>query len=362
MLMRDKRRVERARVMAARRSGRMPDIKTVQTACLLFLSFSALCLLLWATRAVMVPFLVGTFLHLAVTPLATRLERSLKIPRFLSWIITVLIALALAGLIILALLGSFQGLVKSMESYRTRLIQLARDGVVWFNSLLEPTGQQLDAAALVAFVSGLPYLSYAQAVSSGIFGFFGQAFLSLMFFIFLVAGSGAARRRSRANPSAWLEATVASYVSRKFLISLATGALTALALFILRVDMALLFGLFAFLLNFIPNVGSPIAMLLPLPVAFFQYGLGLRLVLAFILPWIVQTILGSFVEPRIMGKSMGLHPVAVLLALLLFGFLWGIPGMIMAAPLTAVIKSLLARWELTRPVARVLEGRLDGAS
>jgi AI-2 transport protein TqsA len=281
----------------------MPDIKTVQTACLLFLSFSALCLLLWATRAVMVPFLVGTFLHLAVTPLATRLERSLKIPRFLSWIITVLIALALAGLIILALLGSFQGLVKSMESYRTRLIQLARDGVVWFNSLLEPTGQQLDAAALVAFVSGLPYLSYAQAVSSGIFGFFGQAFLSLMFFIFLVAGSGAARRRSRANPSAWLEATVASYVSRKFLISLATGALTALALFILRVDMALLFGLFAFLLNFIPNVGSPIAMLLPLPVAFFQYGLGLRLVLAFILPWIVQTILapsssrGSWASP-----------------------------------------------------------------
>jgi AI-2 transport protein TqsA len=124
--------------------------------------------------------------------------------------------------------------------------------------------------------------------------------------------------------------------------------------------LALVFGLFAFLLNFIPSLGSHIDTLLPLPVVLVSPDSSLTtIVLTIGLPMLIQVIFGSFIEPKVMGGSLDLHPVTVILALIVWGMLWGIVGMLLAVPLTAVMKIFFERIEHTSLLAEILAGRLD---
>ena len=109
--------------------------------------------------------------------------------------------------------------------------------------------------------------------------------------------------------------------------------------------------LLAFFLNFIPNVGSIVATVMPLPVALIQYDTMGPVVAAVALPGLVQLSIGNGLEPVLMGRGLDLHPLVVLMALLFWGLLWGVAGMFLAAPLTAIIRLVLERFETTRPMA-----------
>ena len=125
----------------------------------------------------------------------------------------------------------------------------------------------------------------------------------------------------------------------------------------------MIFGLFAFLLNFIPTLGSIIATLLPLPIVVLNPDVSpLTGVLAIALPATVQLVIGNILEPRIMGKSLQLHPIAILMALIVWGMVWGIPGMFLAVPITAVLKIALSRITTTQPIAELLAGRFPRAA
>jgi len=116
----------------------------------------------------------------------------------------------------------------------------------------------------------------------------------------------------------------------------------------------------AFLLNFIPSIGSIVATLLPLPVVLVSPDVsGLTIILALVLPGAVQMFIGNVVEPKVMGDELDLHPVTILLSLMIWGAIWGIVGMLLATPIVAVMKIFFERSELTRPVADLLAGRLD---
>ncbi len=114
----------------------------------------------------------------------------------------------------------------------------------------------------------------------------------------------------------------------------------------------------AFLLNFIPSIGSVVATLLPLPVALIQFDSGVMIALVVLLPGVVQFTIGNIVEPLIMGEGLDLHPVVILMALVFWGLLWGVVGMLLAAPITAVLRIVFARLRITRPLADLMAGRL----
>ena len=84
--------------------------------------------------------------------------------------------------------------------------------------------------------------------------------------------------------------------------------------------------------------------------------------LALAVPGAIQVVLGNIIEPKLLGDSLGLHPVAMMLTLIFWGTLWGIPGMLLAAPISSVGCILLERSELTRPLAELLAGRLPGSA
>ncbi|NIP92137.1 MAG: AI-2E family transporter, partial [Akkermansiaceae bacterium] len=128
---------------------------------------------------------------------------------------------------------------------------------------------------------------------------------------------------------------------------------------LLGVPLALAFGLLAFLLNFIPNVGSLIATILPIPVVIITPEIsGASAVLAIALPAVVQFAVGSVIEPKWMGDSLGLHPVAILMGLILWGMLWGIAGMLLSTPILVVMKILFEELEGAQPLADLMAGRL----
>jgi AI-2 transport protein TqsA len=139
-----------------------------------------------------------------------------------------------------------------------------------------------------------------------------------------------------------------------------TGFLVFLVLQFLGVRFAMSFGAFTFILNFIPNLGSIVATVLPLPFVLLTPDVSMVTVtLALLLPLMIQFTIGSVLEPKVMGDTLGLHPVVVLMSLIFWGILWGFAGMLLAIPMTASAKIILGRIEVTQPLVGILEGRLE---
>jgi AI-2 transport protein TqsA len=125
--------------------------------------------------------------------------------------------------------------------------------------------------------------------------------------------------------------------------------------------MAFTFGVLAFLLNFVPNVGPIVASLLPVPLILLDPAGNLGWMVAVIAATsTIQLVSGNIVEPKIMGDSSDLHPVTILLALMFWGMMWGIIGMFLATPITAALKIMLERIDQTRPIAEMMSGRWLG--
>jgi AI-2 transport protein TqsA len=119
-----------------------------------------------------------------------------------------------------------------------------------------------------------------------------------------------------------------------------------------------MFALVTIILNFIPNIGSIISVMLPLPIALVQFGPSPQFFVILIIPALIHFTFGSLLEPKLLGSGMDLHPVAVIGSLVFWTLVWGIVGAFLAVPITAAIRIVLSKIEPTRPFAEILAGRL----
>jgi predicted PurR-regulated permease PerM len=143
---------------------------------------------------------------------------------------------------------------------------------------------------------------------------------------------------------------VKNYVVLKTHVSLATGALIAAALAVFGIDFPVLWGLLAFLLNYIPNIGSIIAAVPAVLLALVQFG-WTRALAVTVLFLVVNTAIGNLLEPRLMGRQMGLSPLVVFVSLVFWGWLWGPLGMLLSVPLTMILRIVLENNPQTRGIA-----------
>lgn len=135
---------------------------------------------------------------------------------------------------------------------------------------------------------------------------------------------------------------VQRYIITKFLISLSLGLLVGVILRLFGVEFYIIWAMFAILLNFIPNIGSVFAVIMPTLMALVQYGsFGYAAIVAAVII-IVHNIVGNILEPKIFGNRLGLNPLVILLSLLIWGYIWGIVGMLLSVPLTAIVKIVLS--------------------
>lgn len=138
---------------------------------------------------------------------------------------------------------------------------------------------------------------------------------------------------------------VQNYIFTKFLISVVTGILVGIVLALFGVDFVLVWVVLTILLNFIPTIGSIIAVILPMLMTIVQFESFTTTILVTGIIGTIQNLVGNILEPKIMGNKLGLNPLVILISLLLWGFIWGIPGMFISVPLTAIIKIIISNSE-----------------
>jgi AI-2 transport protein TqsA len=335
-----------------------PDAR-IQTVCLLIVAAVAIGVAMFYLRPVLIPLVLAVFFTYCLSPIIDFQEKRLKFPPLLASISTALLGCVLLFLLWTLISASVSQIRMNADVYHQQLRQLADDALE--DLPLERFGVERDQVSASLF--RIPR-SNAQAMVSGTVGaimaVLSNGLLVVIFMIFMLIGKASAH----VDPEGLLgqvQSRIQRYIVTKVLVSGMTGILVGVTLSILGVQFAFVFGVLAFMLNFIPNIGSFIATVLPLPVVLLSPDLGpIAKILAIAIPGAIQFAIGNLIEPKIMGDWLDLHPITILCALVYFGMIWGIVGMLLAAPITAVVKIFLQRGSITQPIANVMAGRLGG--
>ena len=304
---------------------------------------------------ILVPFALAGFLTVLSLPILMTLRRH-RVPGVLAVLVTVLVNVAVFGLMVLLAIQSVGEVQDRYPRYASRFRGLwatwvgrLEDRGVVVPDLLSP-----DPGAIFGLVT-----SAVQGVASIASG----TFLVLIILVFLLSEATvfpakfrAILRGSRAGRGR-LQKTVREiqeYLGIKTLVSLATGLLIGVWAWMIDLDFPVLLGLIGFLLNYIPTVGSVIASIPAVFLGLIQYSAG-HATLAAAGYLVINLILGNFIEPTLLGRRLGLSALVVVLSLLFWGWVWGPLGMLLAVPLTMIVKIMLENTEDFRWAAILLD-------
>ncbi len=299
-------------------------------------------------RVVLVPFAVALFLSIMFQPLVLFCKKK-RIPMAVS-LTFVLLSLALVlGLIGLVVYQSAQSLTSSIDHYESRIDEIVEQAESVADRYAAPLGLEVQdlGSSRVINVSTL-----SQLVSTGLgsfFTFLANAFMVLLFMLFILTSSGGFEAKVRAAYPPDIAARVAHvtqniasgirrYLVAKTFVSALTGILVGLVLWILGVDFPVFWGFITFVFNFIPNVGSIAAVVLAFLSAALQFHTLTVPLIALACMALIQMTVGNIIDPWVMASNLDLSPLLVILSLIFWGWLWGIAGAVLAVPMTATIK------------------------
>ena len=310
----------------------------------------------------LVPFLLAVFISILVAAPFDWLQRK-GLPAGLA-LLVVLAVLVLVMIVIGTLIGSsVQEFTGSFPAYETRLKEMLQGVVDWLGSLGINTSREL----LSSYADPGKAMRMAANVLGSMGGMLTNSFMILItvVFILLEAASFPVKWRvAREDADASLERfsittkTINQYMGIKMLTSLGTGVAVVVLLSLIGVDYPVLWGALAFLLNFIPNIGSIIAAVPPVLLALIQLGVAQAALVAggFL---VINMVIGNFLEPRYMGQGLGLSTLVVFLSLVFWGWVLGPVGMLLSVPLTIAVKIALEVRPDTRWMAIMLGSGTD---
>lgn len=308
--------------------------------------------------SLVVPFLLSVFIAMIVSPLLALLKKR-GIPGVAAIALVIMLIMSI-GLMLGAVIGSsLDSFREDMPIYSAKLSAMSESLQQWLSArgiAIDATQWQssFDPSAVMSLV-GSTLASFGNVMTNSV--------MILLTVIFILAenitfAEKLKLARGNANSQQWLSKfsdSVQGYLAIKAAISVATGLLIFIWLSIVGVDYAVLWGLLAFLLNFVPTVGSFIAAVPAVLLALVQLGLGpAGLTLGGFVA--VNFLMGSALEPRLMGKGLDLSPLVVFVSLVLWGWVLGPVGMLLSIPLTIMIKIALETQPDTRWISIMLGG------
>ncbi len=304
--------------------------------------------ILYVMRIVLVPLVIAVFIAIIIRRVDEVLAPALRLQR-LRWASRLATMAALFSLLFAVLTGA----VRSASELTARL--------PFYQAKLWSTFERLDALAAALGLDSLSSSKIAEQLHSlplagtlgtfvgSVVAFLGNFLLVVVFTGFLVFGSD---RLMGAGQD--IADRVAAYLSVKSMMSLLTGLLVMLLCWSFGIDFALFWGTLAFLLNYVPSVGAIAASVPPLLLAIVQLGDTSSILLFATLLASMHIVIGQVLEPKLMGDKLAVNPVALLLGLIFWGFLWGIPGMFLAAPLMALLRVFFSHYNFSRPLERLI--------
>jgi len=328
-------------------------------------SAAALVILVYGLReaqAVVVPVLLAIFISLvAARPLNWLKNRGVPNPLAVSLVVAAMLS-------ILFLIGGLVGtsiaeFTSRVPVYRERLDEQLIAYLSHLN-LDDTIGSVTD---LVDQIDPSAAMDLAVNLLNGLRGLLNYGFLIILAIVFMLFEAETLPLKLRAvAPSAEayksfqrFSSSLNRYLALKTVMSLVTGLIVAVWVAVLGLDFALLWGLLAFLLNFIPNIGSIIAAVPAVLLALVQLGAARSIVIA--LGYVaINLLIGNLIEPRVMGRRLGLSTLVVFLSLILWGWVLGPVGMLLSVPLTMTLVMALESFESTRKYAFILGREIPG--
>ncbi|MCD6183850.1 MAG: AI-2E family transporter [Thermovirga sp.] len=307
---------------------------------LAILSVVAVGFVLKVAKGVILPLVVAWLLYFIFAPVVRMMARR-KIPTFISTSVVLMVFIGVCFGGALFLNGRVQALVEAFPRYQTRFAEL----IVQYSQHLN-----LPKYVITSIDPGPIIGKYVFSLSTFFVGFVSNLILVVIFLIFLLSSAPYFERKverafskKHSRKIIHLLHTIAVQIGRylilQFLISAVTGLLVWLVLKGIGVDFSITWGALAFVLNFIPTVGSILASIPPIALSFVQFHpeIGPVVVTALSL-FGIQQIIGNLIAPKIMGENLNLSPIVILLSLLFWGWLWGVTGAILSIPIASAIR------------------------
>ena len=313
-----------------------------------------------AAQTLVIPFLLALFLAIICTPAVAWLTRH-RVPVGLAVLAVVIVLLAAFSGFGAIVGGSVNEFTAFATQNQARFDGLIKSASTWFEARdIDPANldllNMLQPGKLINLLGGV--LKNLAAVLSNFF----LIMLTMIFMLFEAASFPvkvrAAVGKSRFDIENMRHAVVQvqRYLGLKTATSLTTGLLVGFWTAILGLDFAVVWGLLAFLLNYIPSIGSIVAAIPAVLLALIQGGLGYALLVA--VGYVVVNVgIGNFVEPWLMGRTLGLSTLVVFLSLVFWGWMWGGVGMLLSVPLTMIIKILFENTDDLQWISVMLDNR-----
>ncbi len=308
-------------------------------------------------QQLVVPFFLATFIAILCLPALKWLEKK-RVPGALAVLLVITMALFF-GLILALFIGtSVHDFTLTLPTYQEQIRAETKALFAWLNNY----GISISSKIVLDYFDPSAAMKIAANTLSSLGSALTNGFLILLTVVFiLLEASSMPDKLKQALPqsNASLEnftritLSVQRYLAMKTTLSIITGVIITLCMLILDVDYAVLWGLLAFLLNYIPNIGSIIAAVPAIMLALIQHNIFTALCVGAVYI-VVNVVIGNVIEPRFMGNRLGLSPLVVFVSLVFWGWILGPVGMLLSVPLTIILKIALEATQEWRWLAVLL--------
>lgn len=345
----------------------MPQILIRNTRTIIFL-LGIICAILAGyilieMKTVIVPFALALIISFILNPIIVFFEKK-HIPEGISILVVLVLTFAilfLVGQLININVKSFLADVNQYEakyhSFKQNFLEIISIAEGDYTDSLKSR----EYPAISAIIQNTSIKSLVTAILGSVSSILSDTFLVLLYLLFLLLSRNRLVHKLdiafKSDTSSTLKEIVKTittqinkYVITKTWISLLTASMVTLVLWLFGVEFAFIWGLLTFLLNFIPNIGSIFATLFPAVFAFVQFDTLMPVIWVTLCLFLIQFLVGNVIEPKIIGKSMGISPIVVLFSLMFWGYAWGIIGMILAVPFAVLIKIIMDNISGLKPI------------
>jgi len=312
----------------------------------------------------LIPLVLAVLFAALFQPLTMKLSKS-KIPNWFIMPLIIIISLGVFYGVVNIIIGTVNQITEQQHFLLQRLEIRTNDLIDWLNSstgLHFTTGnifKEINDAINTSWIS-----TTAGGIASSIGSFTGSFLMFSLYYVVLLAGMAnfhnyveyiaADKKEIFFNYAETLQNSILKYIITKFFISLTTGTIVFLICTGFGIKFAMFWGFFTFTLNFIPSIGSIISTIPPVLMAVIQYDNFQTPVIMLIILIAVQFTIGNLIEPKIMGDRLKLNTVTVIFGLVFWGYIWGIPGMVLSVPLMVLMKLLFENSPSLNIVARIM--------
>jgi AI-2 transport protein TqsA len=322
--------------------------------------------LLYVGRGIIVPFVMALVVVYVVIGLSSLLHRVPGLgshsPRWVRNLAAILVIGAIVSSIFALLITNLTQVAAVVPRYESRLLSMIQTVTVWLGVQEEPTWTTVRDQVLgqieIRSLIGTAVASLSKIVGIGLLVFFYAAFLLAEWAIFSSKlGKISRDPETVAGVRLVLEQIndrIGRYLALKTFVNLVLGLISYAMMKVVGVEFAAFWAVLIGFLNYVPYVGSFLGVLFPVVLSALQFTDLTTVVLVLAVLSGAQIVVGSFLEPYVMGNSLNLSPTAILLSLAAWSALWGIPGAILSVPITASILIVLASFESTRAAAVML--------